>query len=650
MILLDTMINMMQFMFIDHFRPRPAPGTSAEQEQIMYLFNPVALAAPALATAQALREQGDTPAAVLRVEGANVAVAVAVGTADLATGQAASPDMRFEVGSQTKVMTAVIVLQLVAEGRLALDDLLADHLPAEMLAGIEHADTATIRSALAMTSGIQSYTELVGEDGSKPFVDLVLGNLASGTTTADSLNLIRGVASTATPGVFDYSNTNYALLGELIAAVTGQPLAEVFEQRVFARAGMTGADLEGIVKSGDGLHGYTVFDDAGLMDTTFLPLDAGAEGGAVATTADLIGFFGALLTGDSLLDAQSLALMDAQVPIAEGEGVRQTFGLGLTAFEFAGGARFVGFSGATAGHVSATYRDAASGLIASTAANQAETAANPDFAAISLLQSLADDPAWAPLGDFDPRHDFVRVEQASAAEAALGDGLALTIGAATLTLPIDLAKVTDRNIRFDDGSVLIVGDNRVGTAGDDRGNLINLARQFSGAIDRDNQVLGLGGDDVIRAAQGDDRLSGGDGRDHLWGEGGADRIDGGAGDDWLSGDLGADLLTGGLGADVFNFDTVREIGRLRGARDVILDWEAGDTIDLAGIDARIDQTGDQVFHLVDAFTGQAGELQISGLTRLGLTYVEGDVTGDGRADFRIELTGVHALDTFDFVL
>lgn len=603
----------------------------------MHVFNPTAVAAAVQATAMRLQAEGDTPAALVRVQGANLEVAVAVGTADLTTGAAATPDMRFEVGSQTKSMTAVVILQLVAEGRLGLDDRLADHLDAAFLAGIEHADTATIRSALAMTSGIQSYTEMVRPDGSNPWVDLVLANLDTGTTQAMALDLVRGVDSTATPGAFDYSNTNYALLGAVIVAATGQPLAQVFEERVFGPAGMTRSDLEGIAKSGDGLHGYLKFDGVERLDTTFLPADLGAEGGVVATTADLIRFFDALLTGDALLDGASLAAMDDQAVIGAGGGVRQTFGLGLGAFEFEGGDRFVGFSGATAGHVSATYRAEGTGLIASAAANEAQTPANPDGAVISLLQSLADDPAWAPVGPGP-----VRVESASAADVALaGPEVAMTVGDATLRLDLDLAALTTARVGFADGSVLVVGDNRAGTAADDAANVVNIARQFGMAVAaRDNQILGLGGDDRARAGHGDDRLNGGAGNDHLWGGAGRDLALGGEGDDWLSGGRGADLLGGGAGADVFDFDLVTDIGRGRGTRDVILDWGAGDTLDLRGIDADATRDGNQAFRIVDAYTGTAGDLRIWAADR---TYVEGDVSGDGRADFRIEVTGVQDL-------
>lgn len=102
-------------------------------------------------------------------------------------------------------------------------------------------------------------------------------------------------------------------------------------------------------------------------------------------------------------------------------------------------------------------------------------------------------------------------------------------------------------------------------------------------------------------------------------------------------------MKGGPGRDDFDFNSVREA-----RHDLIQDFHRGDDIDLSTIDARIGG-GNQAFHFIGthAFTRHAGELRF---TDQGATcLVQGDVNGDGRADFDI-LVKAATLHQGDFVL
>ncbi len=142
---------------------------------------------------------------------------------------------------------------------------------------------------------------------------------------------------------------------------------------------------------------------------------------------------------------------------------------------------------------------------------------------------------------------------------------------------------------------------------------------------------------------GRDRIIGNDADNLLDGGAGKDCLIGGDGDDVLHGGRGFDRLTGGDGADVFVFD----LGR-RGAnvRDSIADFCAaeGDKIDLSAIDANRDVYGDQDFEFVRAhqFSAHAGEL------RCANGVLQGDVNGDGNADFTVKV-GTH-LQIVDLIL
>jgi hypothetical protein len=140
----------------------------------------------------------------------------------------------------------------------------------------------------------------------------------------------------------------------------------------------------------------------------------------------------------------------------------------------------------------------------------------------------------------------------------------------------------------------------------------------------------------------------------LTGNTAGNRIDGRGGDDFLHGGASKDILTGGSGRDDFDFDSTRDAGR-NASRDRITDFRARqDDLDLRGIDADSRRGGDQKFRFIgeEEFSGKAGELRFEKVNKPGKarddTIVEGDVNGDGRADFQIELDGLISLARADF--
>ena len=156
-------------------------------------------------------------------------------------------------------------------------------------------------------------------------------------------------------------------------------------------------------------------------------------------------------------------------------------------------------------------------------------------------------------------------------------------------------------------------------------------------------------DNVIYGGSGNDVLSGAGGNDTIRANSGNDTLSGGDGDDLLVGASGADSYTGGAGADTFRIGYY-ESGTGTAA-DSIADFASGtDVIDIAGWDADINVSGDQAFTFVGsaAFTSTAGELRtyFDGTD----TWVQGDIGGDGIADFEILLSGSVSLVSTDFLL
>jgi len=155
----------------------------------------------------------------------------------------------------------------------------------------------------------------------------------------------------------------------------------------------------------------------------------------------------------------------------------------------------------------------------------------------------------------------------------------------------------------------------------------------------------------VEGLAGNDTLTGSKFVDHLLGGDGNDGMNGGDGDDELEGGLGVDTMTGGVGGDRFDFDAVVEIGKKKGLLDLITDWGDGDTIDLSSIDANGAKNGDKAFKFLkkeSADFTKAGQVGFD--QKKGVTYVQGDTNGDGKADFKLQVTGKIDFEKADFVL
>jgi Ca2+-binding RTX toxin-like protein len=180
-------------------------------------------------------------------------------------------------------------------------------------------------------------------------------------------------------------------------------------------------------------------------------------------------------------------------------------------------------------------------------------------------------------------------------------------------------------------------------------NLTGLQNTGGGGTDKlisIENVYGSSFNDTLTGDVGANVLSGGNGNDSLSGGAGDDILNGGAGADTLVGGAGADRLTGGDGADRFVYVSLAD--STVAAPDAIIDFVSGsDRIDLSRIDA-ITGGADNAFTFVASFTHKAGQLMTHIVN--GHYAVEGDVNGDGLADFTINVESATALKAADFIL
>lgn len=171
---------------------------------------------------EAIAAGGGTAATVMTADGTwSGATGKADGVRDLTAND------QFAIASITKSVTAVQVMQLVEAGKLALDDPAADHLPPDV---DFDSNEATIRQLLGMRSGIPDFDhKIVGDDGSP--LPLITNDLRRRWTARELLQLV-GPERVPVGTVFEYSSTNYVLLGLIIEQVSGRSLAEALRNGV----------------------------------------------------------------------------------------------------------------------------------------------------------------------------------------------------------------------------------------------------------------------------------------------------------------------------------------------------------------------------------------------------------------------------------
>lgn len=207
--------------------------------------------------------------------------AAAYGLRDRASGTPHVLDQPFRYASVSKMITAIVVLQEVDRGTLALDAPVTTYLPNS---GISNADGITIRQLLSHRSGLagQADFSVPGPDG----------------RIADILEHCR--ASVAEPGsVFSYNNCDTIILGEVLQAITGTTFLDLVNQRLAAI---------GVSLSMPGTPQVEAYMDATTIEAATLPTAFGPSGGLYGTAADLLKINTALMQGELMSDA-SLAEM-----------------------------------------------------------------------------------------------------------------------------------------------------------------------------------------------------------------------------------------------------------------------------------------------------------------------------------------------------
>ncbi len=268
------------------------------------------------------------PGALAAVRGPGGQVTdLTAGVGDLATGADVPVDGQVRAASNTKTFVAVVVLQLVGEGRVDLDAPVERYLPGLVRGPGGDGTTITVRQVLQHTSGLPDYDAAL------------LGDFpAVQHRYVEPYRLLEvGLAQPQLfpPGTgWEYSNTNYVVAGLLVQEVTGRPVGEEITRRIVEPLGLedTYWPHEGEQElRGDHPRGYHApAPGAGWTDVTVQDPSFGwAAGQLVSTPGDLLDFFTALVDGELLAPGLLAEMQDTVAAPGSSASGDEAYGLGL---------------------------------------------------------------------------------------------------------------------------------------------------------------------------------------------------------------------------------------------------------------------------------------------------------------------------------
>lgn len=316
------------------------------------------------------------------------------GLADVERGVSVDEDTVFRIGSITKTMTAIAVMQLVEQGVLDLDAPVERYLRSfRLLPADAGFHPATVRHLLTHTAGVRAV---------RSATDLLRPVLGWGSPAGLAVPPLgeyygRGLHVDAEPGTrFAYSNQGFAVLGQVVEDISGMPFDRYLRERVFDPLGMEHSD---VVRSERVRRRLAIGYEPGprgltrVRDLEFVALGAG---NVYSSTRDMVRYVTALLSGGAgehgaVLEPATLATMfdahhqpDARLP-----------GIGLAFFrDMFGGHRIVAHDGIWKGFLSTMLLapDDSIGVLALANTGHFRPGGAPDEAAEAVLRRLLDVP------------------------------------------------------------------------------------------------------------------------------------------------------------------------------------------------------------------------------------------------------------------
>jgi D-alanyl-D-alanine carboxypeptidase len=318
------------------------PFGSAAGSSALKPINAAALQAAVEATARELL----VPGAVVLLRTLQGDFTVSYGTTQIGRMTPPSADTHFRIASNTKTMTAAVIVQMAQEGKLDLADSVSKYVP-----GVPNGDHITLADLLEMRSGLYNHTD-------SPEVSASIDrDPTRAWTPEDVLAIAFAKPPNFPPGTaFEYSNTNYSLLGLVIERVDGKPLDRAMQDRVFGPFDLRGTSLPALTANTipePYSHGYLYGSSSvALVGTppyppdiqaaaragTLLPKDytgvnhsfAAAAGGAISTADDLANWIQVLVAGRVFNAAYQSFWLESLRPEDPSRPNGQKYGYGIS--------------------------------------------------------------------------------------------------------------------------------------------------------------------------------------------------------------------------------------------------------------------------------------------------------------------------------
>jgi D-alanyl-D-alanine carboxypeptidase len=292
-----------------------ASGQSAvPANQTIDTINPVLREKIDRIAAGVLDQRGVPSVSIAVVQGGKLVYTHGYGKAHLDPPKAATPAMRYSIGSISKQFTAAAILILQQQGKLSLDDAIGKYVP-----GLTRGDDVTIRQILSHTSGYQDYwpedylmTPMMKPESAQQILD---------TWAKKPLDFDPGTQ-------WQYSNTNYVIAGVIVEKVSGQKLMDFLEEHIFHPLNMTSVwdSTETSLTAADA----TPYVRAALGPLRVAPKEGRGwmfAAGELAMTPHDLALWDESLIAESVLSSKSYKEMFTEVKLKDGKGTN--YGLGV---------------------------------------------------------------------------------------------------------------------------------------------------------------------------------------------------------------------------------------------------------------------------------------------------------------------------------
>jgi D-alanyl-D-alanine carboxypeptidase len=325
----------------------PAPATASPADAAAPSGDPAYAAAVQPELDRLMRELAVTGAAVLVRSPELGDWATTMGTRTWHGTEPVTLADHVRIGSNTKTLTATVILQLVDEGRIGLDDPVSRYRP-----DVPNGENITIAQLLDMTSGLANYTEDLGLN------EQMDSNPGRVWNPEELLAIGLAEPPAFPPGEgFLYSNTNYVLLGVIIEQLTGVPVEQAFQDRVFDPLELGETSFPALTDASipqPHPQTYTFGTNVETIDSLVLPPEVQAAatagtlepmdvtdanpswgwtaGAGISTAPDLADYVEGLVDGDLLSPQLQRQRIASVQPLDPDDPASPGYGLGLASF------------------------------------------------------------------------------------------------------------------------------------------------------------------------------------------------------------------------------------------------------------------------------------------------------------------------------